>query len=269
VLAARAPHGQNARMPTWDDAQYLMFADERMRPARELLARVPLGDARRVVDLGCGPGNSTALLLARWPGATLTGVDSSEEMLRRARQDLPGVEWVQADAARFVAEQPLDVLFANALLQWLPDHDVLLPALFEQLTPGGVLAVQMPRNLAEPSHRLMREASGAWAERLGRLSTRAPVQSPAFYYDLLAPQASSVDIWQTTYEHVMADAPAIVEWVKGTGLRPYLEALSDAERPVYLDAYTRAIHAAYPARSDGRRLFSFPRLFIVATRARG
>jgi trans-aconitate 2-methyltransferase len=256
-------------MPTWDEAQYLLYADERTRPARELLARVPLGEARRVVDLGCGPGNSTALLLARWPGAKLTGIDSSEEMLRRARQDLPSVEWVQADAARFVAEQPLDVLFANALMQWLPDHGRLLPALFEQLAPGGVLAVQMPRNFNEPSHRLMRETSGSWAERLGPLRARDPVQSPAFYYDLLAPGASSVDIWQTTYEHVMTDPPAIVEWVKGTGLRPYLEALSDAERPAYLEAYTRGIDAAYPARSDGRRLFSFPRLFIVARRAGG
>lgn len=253
----------------WDDRQYLMFAEERTRPARELLARVPLASARRVVDLGCGPGNSTALLRERWPGARLSGVDSSEEMLRRARGGLPDVEWVQADAARFVAGEPLDVLFANALLQWLPAHDALVPALFDQLAPGGALAVQVPRSFAEPSHRLMREVPGPWSEQLSRVRARDPVESPAFYYDLLAPKAQSVDIWQTTYEHVLADAAAIVDWVKGTGLRPFLEALPESERAAYLDAYALGIDAAYPARSDGRRLFSFPRLFIVAVRAGG
>jgi trans-aconitate 2-methyltransferase len=254
-------------MPTWDDAQYLLFEDQRTRPARELLGRVPLVSAQRVVDLGCGPGNSTALLRQRWPEARLTGVDSSAEMLARARHDHSGIEWVEADAGHFVAGEPLDVLFANALLQWLPAHDVLLPALFRQLAPGGVLAVQVPRNFSEPSHRLMHEAGGAWAQRLAGVRAKDPVHSPAFYYDLLAPEARSVDIWQTTYEHVMADPAAIVDWVKGTGLRPFLEALGAEQRPAFLEAYTRGIDAAYPARSDGRRLFSFPRLFIVAVRA--
>jgi trans-aconitate 2-methyltransferase len=256
-------------MPTWDDRQYLMFADERTRPARELLGRVPLEAARRVVDLGSGPGNSTALLRERWPSARLIGVDSSEEMLRRARQDLPDIEWVQADASRFVASEPLDVLFANALLQWLPAHDVLIPSLFDQLAPGGVLAFQVPRNFDQPSHRLMRETVGPWSARLSQVRAGNPVESPAFYYDLLAPRASSVDIWQTTYEHVLEDPPAVVDWVKGTGLRPFLEALGEVERAAYLEAYTRGIAAAYPARSDGRRLFSFPRLFVVAVRAGG
>ncbi len=256
----------NACVPTWDDAQYLLFADERTRPARELLARVAVASPERVVDLGCGPGNSTALLRERWPAAALTGVDSSPEMLQRARRDLPSVEWVQADVNGFVATQPVDVLFANALLQWLPAHDALLPALFGQVNPGGALAIQVPHNFAEPSHRLMRELPGAWSERTATVRSRATVGSPAFYYDLLAPMARSVDIWQTTYEHVMTDADAIVDWVKGTGLRPYLDVLTDEERPQYLAAYTRGIGAAYPPRSDGKRLFSFPRLFIVAMR---
>jgi trans-aconitate 2-methyltransferase len=253
-------------MPSWDDAQYLKFADERTRPARELLGRVPLADARRVVDLGCGPGNSTALLLARWPAARVTGVDSSAEMLRRARQDLPGVEWLEADAGRFVASEPVDVLFSNALLQWLPEHEALVPGLFEQVRPGGALAFQVPHNFAEPSHRLMRQTPGPWASRTAHVRAHDPVASPALYYDLLAPKARSIDIWQTTYEHVMADAAAIVDWVKGTGLRPFLEALTAEERPAFLDAYTRGIDAAYPPRRDGKRLFSFPRLFVVAVR---
>jgi trans-aconitate 2-methyltransferase len=252
-------------MPSWDDSQYLKFANERTRPARELLGRVPVSAPHRVLDLGCGPGNSTALLLERWPEARLTGVDSSSEMLERARHDLPHLDWVQADAASFDPGE-VDVLFSNALLQWLPEHERLLPRLFDRVRPGGALAVQMPRNFEEPSHRLMRETMGPWAERTAGVRSRSAVGSPAYYYDLLAPAARSIDIWQTTYEHVMTSADAIVEWVKGTGLRPYLDVLGAAERPLYLEAYTRAIDAAYPPRSDGQRLFSFPRLFIVAVR---
>jgi trans-aconitate 2-methyltransferase len=253
-------------MMGWDNRQYLKFADERTRAAFELLARVPLAGAEHVVDLGCGPGNSTALLRDRFPNAELVGVDSSADMLARARRDYPGLTWVQADAAGFAPARPVDLLYANALLQWLPDHAALVPSLFARLAPGGVLALQMPRNFAEPSHRLMRSTPGPWAERLTGVRALTPVSSPAFYYDLLAPLARSVDIWQTTYEHVMPSAEAIVEWVKGTGLRPYLDALPDSERAAFLAAYTRGIDAAYPARADGKRLFSVPRLFIVAVR---
>jgi trans-aconitate 2-methyltransferase len=253
-------------MPSWDDEQYLKFADQRTRPARELLARVPLAAARRVLDLGCGPGNSTALLRERWPDAQLTGVDSSAEMLERARADQPDIEWIEADAGSFDPEEPVDVLFSNALLQWLPAHDVLVPSLLARVRPGGVLAFQVPRNFSEPSHRLMRETPGPWASRTAAVRPRSPVESPSFYYDLLAPNARSVDIWQTTYEHVMADATAIVDWVKGTGLRPYLDVLAPEERSTFLDAYTRGIDAVYPPRCDNLRLFSFPRLFVVAVR---
>jgi len=257
-------------MPAWDDAQYLKFADERTRAARELLARVAVDAPARVVDLGCGPGNSTELLAARWPEAHVTGVDNSPAMLERARRDLPQIEWVESDVAAWQAGGPVEVLFANAVLQWLPSHATLFPQLFAKVGEGGALAVQMPRNFSEPSHRLMRELPGPWQQRPAAapsLRSASPVDTPAFYYDLLAPQARHVDIWQTIYEQVMPDAAAIVEWVKGTGLRPYLEALADdEERARFSAAYTEAIDAAYPKRSDGRRLFTFPRLFIVATR---
>lgn len=256
-------------MPAWDDAQYLKFADERTRAARELLARIPVAEPARVVDLGCGPGNSTELLAARWPAAHVTGVDNSRAMLDRAQRDFPQIEWVEADVAGWQAGGPVEVLFANAVLQWLPDHAALFPQLFAKVAEGGTLAVQMPRNFSEPSHRLMRELPGPWRDRLASASTlrtASPVDTPAFYYDLLAPHARHVDIWQTTYEQVMPDAKAIVEWVKGTGLRPYLEALADDdERARFTAAYTEAIDEAYPKRADGKRLFTFPRLFIVAT----
>jgi trans-aconitate 2-methyltransferase len=251
-------------MTTWDDGQYLKFADERTRAARELLARVPLSAPSRVIDLGCGPGNSTALLRARYPDAHLLGMDDSPEMLARARAELREVRFIEADLASFTAEEPQDLLFANAVLHWLPDHARLIPRLFSQLVPGGALALQMPDNFDQPSHAMMRSLPGPWAERISAVRAPGRLGPTSFYYDLLAPDAAHVDIWHTTYEHVLADAPAIVEWVKGTGLWPYLDALLPSERNAYLDAYTAALASAYPARADGKRLFSFPRLFVVA-----
>lgn len=255
-------------MPTWDDALYLKFADARTRPAAELLSRVPNADAdtQHVIDLGCGPGNSTALLCERWPSAHVIGVDSSAEMLANARKTLPELTWLRADVREYRPEHAVDVLFANAVLQWLPDHHTLIPQLFSQLRPGGTLAIQMPYNFDEPSHRLMRECAPAEVLATPGLRTKDAVAKPDVYYDWLAPSARSVDIWQTRYEHVMTDAAAIVEWVKGTGLRPFLEALREEQRPAFLTAYERAIADAYPVRADGKRLFSFPRLFMVAVR---
>ena len=253
-------------MALWNDAQYLKFGDERTRAARELLVRVPLERAERVVDLGCGPGNSTALLRERWPDAKLSGVDNSPEMLARARRDFPGIAWTLGDAGSYHAPEPLDLLFANAVFHWLPDHAALFPSLIAQVKRGGVLAVQMPHSFEEPSHRLMREVRARLFPEKKAVTAVTPVAPAAFYYDLLAPRAALVDIWRTTYEHVMPDAAAIVEWVKGTGLRPYLDDLTESERTAYLAEYLAALERVYPARADGKRLFSFPRLFIVAVR---
>lgn len=255
-------------MPAWDDEQYLRFANQRTRPAGELLSRVPSTEPGYVIDLGCGPGNSTALLRSRWPRARVVGVDSSAEMLERARADWSDGEWIQADAATFRAATPADVLFSNALLQWLPNHAELFVNLCHQVRPGGILAVQVPRNFDEPSHRLMHQIDGPWNSRFAELRRPSPVHAPAFYYDTLAPHCDTIDVWQTTYEQVMPDASSIVEWVKGTGIRPYLAKLTPTEQSEYLTAYTQAIDGAYPPRVDGMRLFSFHRLFIVAHRRR-
>ncbi len=260
---------------TWDDAQYLKFGDERTRAARELLARVPLAGPEHVVDLGCGPGNSTALLRERWPAARITGVDNAPEMLARARKDErkdeasqghPGIAWVQGDAATYRPDPPADLLFANAVFHWVPDHAALFPALLDRLRPGGVLAVQMPHSFDEPSHRLMRETRATVAPGKPAAGAALAVGEAAFYYDLLAPRARAVDVWRTTYIHVMPDADGIVEWVKGTGLRPYLDDLDAPTQARFLDAYGRAVAVAYPPRADGKRLYPFPRLFIVAVR---
>ncbi|MDP4299428.1 trans-aconitate 2-methyltransferase [Leptothrix discophora] len=261
-------------MSDWNDTLYLRFGDQRTRAAVDLLARVqpePRAAVHEVVDLGCGPGNSTALLAARWPQAHITGVDRSPAMLQAARRALPALDWVEADVATWQASEgrPVDLLFANAVFQWVPDHARLLPRLLGQVRPGGVLALQMPANRDEPSHRWMRELPGPWSGRLGAAAEAMNhVLAPADYFDLLAPLAAEIDLWETRYEQVMDDADAIVDWVRATGLRPFLDALADeSERADYLAAYRARIDAAYPRRADGRRLFRFPRLFMVVRRA--
>ena len=257
-------------MSDWNAAQYLRFATERTRPAADLLARVPLREAEHVVDLGCGPGNGTALLAERFPRAHLVGIDTAPDMLSQARRALPRVRFLETDLRDFAPEEPPDLIFANAVLQWLPDHDALLPRLARMLKPGGCLALQMPDNLDEPSHRLMREtaAQGPWAASIGDPSRlRSPIAPVGHYYDLLRAADCSVDLWSTTYIHPLPDAAAIVTWLQATGLRPFVAPLSPPLRAGFLAAYERALETAYPKRGDGRVLLAFPRLFIVARRA--
>ncbi|HET7543119.1 MAG TPA: trans-aconitate 2-methyltransferase [Polyangiaceae bacterium] len=254
---------------TWDPLLYRRFEDERTRPAQELLARVPLERATRVVDLGCGPGNSTELLLARFPGATLTGIDNSEAMLESARKRLPQCQFEFGEVSTWTALSAPDVIFANAVLHWVPAHEQLFPRLFSALLPGGVLAVQMPDNLHEPSHRSMREVAsvGPWASVLSEATrVRAEILTAQTYYDSLAADAARIDVWRTTYHHVLASASEVVDWVRGSGLRPFIDPLSEPERAAFLVEYQARIAEAYPARRDGKLLLTFPRLFIVAQR---
>ncbi|MGV6873901.1 trans-aconitate 2-methyltransferase [Pseudochelatococcus sp. B33] len=259
-------------MPQWDAGQYLKFEDERTRPARDLLTRIfPAAPPGRVLDLGCGPGNSTELLVSRFPEAEVVGVDNAPDMLEKARQRLPGARFVEGDVAAahggWRDEGPFDLIFANAVLQWVPDHADLLPSLVELLSPGGTLAVQMPDNLDQPSHSVMREVAGAgpWSARLAGVQ-RLPLGSVGEYYDMLIPHVSRVDIWHTIYQHPLEDVDAIVEWVKGTGLMPYLEPLDASERELFLAEYAEKLADHYPGRADGKVLLAFPRLFIVAQR---
>jgi len=254
-------------MPDWSPSTYLRFEDERTRPARDLLAQVPLMAPRRVVDMGCGPGNSTELLVERFPEAEVIGLDSSPNMLAEARGRVPHARFAAADAESWVPEAGTDLVFANAIYQWVPDHLVVLPKVAAALPEGGVLAVQMPDNMAEPSHVLMREvaASGPWAERL-RGAARLPPPPARTYYDALKPVSQRLDIWHTIYNHALAGPEAILEWVKSTGLRPFIDPLAPAERDDFVGRYLERLPEAYPRTTDGKVLLRFPRLFIVAVR---
>lgn len=251
----------------WDPAQYLRFGDHRLRPAVELLARVDAVRPRQVYDLGAGSGNVTALLRERWPDAAVSGIESSPAMLARARAEHPDIQWVEADLAAWRAPRPADVIYSNAALHWLPDHDRLFPALIRMLAPGGVLAVQMPRNFGAASHTLIAEAvrSGPWRRRLEPLLRPAPVHEPARYFDLLAPHAATLDLWDTEYLQVLEGESPVLEWTKGTTLVPLLDALPEVQRRPFEERYAQLLADAYPRRPDGRTLFPFRRLFIVAT----
>jgi trans-aconitate 2-methyltransferase len=253
---------------TWNPELYLAFADHRLRPALDLMSRVPLEAPAQVVDLGCGAGNVTARLAARWPRARILGIDGAPSMLARARADFPAFEWREGDIGRWQAEAPVDLIFSNAALHWLDDHAALFPRLLGQLAKGGVLAVQMPLNPDAPWQQAIREVAAAavWRARLAPLAARVPVREPGFYYRLLRPVAAGLDIWETRYLQVLAGEDPVLEWTRSTALRPYLDALAEAERPAFLAQYRERLRAAYQRESGGETLLPFHRLFIVARR---
>lgn len=254
-------------MADWSPLTYLKFEDERTRPARDLLAEVRLDAPGRVIDMGCGPGNSTELLAERFPRAEVIGLDNSPNMLAKARERLPKVRFDVADASTWVPEEGTSLVFANASYQWIPTHIEALQNVLEALPEGGVLAVQMPDNVGEPSHQLMRQiaADGPWAEML-KDAARDPLPPVRTYYDAIKPHASRLDIWHTAYNHVLADADAIVEWASATGLRPFVDPLSQEHKAEFLSRYKAAIAKAYPPVVDGKVLLRFPRLFMIAVR---
>jgi trans-aconitate 2-methyltransferase len=255
---------------SWSARQYTSFEKERTRPVRDLLSAVETTNVKRAADIGCGPGNSTEVLAERFPDATVSGLDSSADMIETARKRLPALRFDLGGITEWDDPGPYDVILSNAALQWVPGHATLMPRLLTRLAPGGSLAVQMPDNLDEPAHRLMRQvaATGPWAQKLsGAPAARAPRLGAAWYYELLRPYANRVDVWITTYHHVLAGGTdAVVEWFKGSGLRPFLAPLDPPEAAAFLTEYRAALVDAYPPLPDGSVLLPFPRLFIVAMR---
>ncbi|HLW91944.1 MAG TPA: trans-aconitate 2-methyltransferase [Roseiarcus sp.] len=253
----------------WDVALYLKFEKERVRAATDMLARVPTKSPRRVVDLGCGPGASTHLLATRFPDAEVVGVDSSERMLATAKARLPALNFEMCDIGAWRPMAAPDIIFANSSLQWLNDHHEVAPRLYSFLAEGGSLAVQMPDNRQEPSHALMRmvAADGPWVDRLLPIAkTRAVIGAYSDYYRWLKPLGAKLEIWQTTYVHALNGVGELVDWFRGSGLRPFLNPLDDDEREQFIARYMEELAAAYPSEPDGRVLFLYPRLFIVATK---
>ncbi|KAM0426115.1 hypothetical protein ACHAPT_008746 [Fusarium lateritium] len=264
----------SAAKDTWSANQYVKFVNERTQPSADLLSRVPTTSPKRVVDVGCGPGNSTAVLAKRYPDADVSGFDSSPDMIRKAKDTLPGVAFEVADLQTYKPEGPVDVLFSSAVFQWVPagSRIQVLRQLLEHLAPGGSLAFQVPFNLSEPSHVSMKETAFApnapWVEKLKAANpVREEFPDPSELYDGLRHLCSDLTIWKTTYIHTMENHEGIVEWVKGTGLRPFLEPLSEPERQEYTKQYLERLRAAYPTQKDGKVLLPYPRLFVVATKA--
>ncbi|MCK8784680.1 methyltransferase domain-containing protein [Roseomonas sp. NAR14] len=250
----------------WDPAQYLRFEGERLRPAVDLMQRIDHPAARRVVDLGCGAGNALPLLAARFPGATILGVDGAPAMLEKARAT--GFAVQRADIAEWTPDAPPDVIFSNAALHWLPDHAAGLPRLLGLLAPGGVLAVQVPDMERAPFRALQAQvaAHGPWAAALAGIDGARGAAPPERYYDLLAPVADRPDLWVTEYLHVLRGPDPVVQWAMGTSLRPYLDRLDDTLRAGFLAAYAEAVRPHYRPRADGAVLLPFRRQFLVARR---
>src|ERR1700722_228972 len=240
IFRACSVPAQGAKQPpmSWDPALYLRFGDHRTRPAADLLARVPLKAPSRGIDLGCGPGNSTALLAARWPAASLTGMDNSEAMLTEARASGVAADWLLADLATWQADGAYDLIFANATLQWLGDQENLLPRLMGFVAKGGALAFQVPVNYEAPSHALRRDVAGdpRWREKLANVR-EIQRGTPLRYYDILKTHAAALDIWQTEYLHVLEGEDAAYRWVSATGLRPFVQALDGAEREDFIAVF--------------------------------
>jgi trans-aconitate 2-methyltransferase len=254
----------------WDAGQYEKFRGERSRPFFDLLSRIPDGSYKSIVDLGCGTGDLTAVLADHWPDARVIGVDNSDEMLAAAgaHADPGRLDFVKDDIATWRSAQPVELVVSNAAFHWVPDHDVLIPRVAEFLGKKGLLAVQVPANFESPSHLLMREtiAAGPWAGKLAGRLHHDIVLPPSRYVEIGWSCGLRVDAWETIYQHVLPGKDAVLEWVKGTALRPVLKALEGEERDAFLSAYAARLQAAYPETPSGT-IFPFRRVFFVARKA--
>ncbi len=265
----------DVKAPIWDANLYLKFADARLRPALDLMGRLdPANGARpghAIYDLGCGAGNISRILAERFPAAPIVGIDSSEEMLAKARGQTADrrVTFTTGDLAHFKPGLPPSILYSNAAYQWVEGHIDMFPGLLKLLPSGGQLAIQMPRNHEAPSHALMRQAAqaGPWRDKLAKVGGIRSVFEPGRYYDVLKPLCSDLDVWESIYQQVLTGKDPVAQYTAGTGLRPYMAVLDEAERTGFYDTYAKLLAEAYPMRSDGITLFPFRRLFIVARRA--
>jgi trans-aconitate 2-methyltransferase len=256
--------------PDWDSALYLKFHDQRTRPCRELAARIQIASPQQVIDVGCGPGNSTRVLAQRWPKSQISAFDNSPGMLNTARASNQQVDWFLQDISSWQPSERYDVIFSNAALHWIPDHASLLPRLFSVLKPGGALAVQMPAHYDSPLHSILLQVAeqAQWHEATREARAGLALRPPSYYYDLLAPLTTTTDLWETKYFHEMRGTDEIIDWFRATGIRPFLAALAaPIEREQFLAQLHTQYRQAFPVRSNGKVLMPFRRFFFIGYRA--
>lgn len=254
-------------MADWNSEQYLRFKAQRTQPSFDLAQRIALNEPHEIIDIGCGPGNSTKVLKNRFPKAHIIGADNSDNMLESAGKNVPECEFIKLDAGGEVKEfrEKFDVVFSNACLQWIPNHRQLIPNLFSMLKSGGVLAVQIPVQFEEPIHKIIAStvSSDKWRGKF--TDTRIfYTLSDEEYFDILSELTDDFEMWRTVYFHRMAGVESIIEWYKSTGLKPYLEALTEAESREFLDEIRSQLEKEYAKRKNGEVIFRFPRLFFMA-----
>ncbi len=259
-------------MREWDPDQYLQFKHERTQPSTDLVARIQMDDPKTIIDIGCGPGNSTQILLKRWPHADILGIDSSESMIQRARQDYPHQKWVVANAANLATSQTYDIVFSNAAIHWIPRHDLLLQRLFQIVNENGILAVQVPANQESPLYRsiLRVSKSGRWSTFTAGSEDSITYNSADYYYGQLALYTKEIVIWETIYYHIMKSHEELIEWYKGTAMKPFLDRLPDDEsREEFKREVLIECQKAYPLQRDRRILYPFRRIFFTARKSIG
>ena len=254
-------------MSDWNADQYLLFEKERSQPAIDLLNKVGLSDPKRIVDIGCGPGNSTKILKDRYPNAEIMGVDSSCDMIQNARNDIPDTDFIECDIGKDISKigDGFDLVFSNACIQWIPDHRSLIPKLFNILSKEGVLAVQIPANEEEPLFRMIDDMTSDSKWEQGTIERRMNrTLTPSEYYEILSGMTDEIIIWETTYYHAMDDHRSLIECAKGTRLRPFMEAISDNNKELFESELLMRIESEYPRLGDGKVILPFRRLFFIA-----
>ena len=254
-------------MCEWDPEQYLRFEHERTQPSIDLVARVPLEDPKAIIDVGCGPGNSTQILRKRWPLAEIVGLDKSEKMIERARLDHPDQTWIVGDASTLALDRKYDLVFSNAAIHWVPDHHRLLSRLFGIVEKDGILAIQVPANYESPLYKIIQNVakSGKWGRFTSGAEGTITYHTAEYYYNELAPLTKDIVLWETTYYHILKSHQDLVAWYKSTAMKPFLESLpTDGDRAEFEQSVLSDCVKQYPLQSDGRVLYPFKRLFFIA-----
>ncbi len=253
-------------MSEWNPQEYLEFKTERTQPSLDLLSRIRMVHPRSIIDVGCGPGNSTHVLHQRWPHAWIVGIDYSAAMIDQARHDYPDISWIVGDASQLQTDDRYDLVFSNAALQWMPDHHLLIPRLFSFTSARGALAVQVPANNTSALHQavLATSARKEWSRYTAGCAEQLNFRTSTYYYEILHQLTSNFDMWETTYFHLLASPSGLIDWYRSTGLRPFLESLPDAKsRLAFEEAVLAECADAYPPQSDGKVLFPFRRIFFI------